>query len=522
MGKSAKWEAFMGAEVTRREAVQWMAAGAAALAGTGAVRGADDPEASTRLRIDLTPRHELSPYLYMQFMEPLGVTDSSVEAAWDHGRDAWREDVIAATRDLEPTMVRWGGIFTDYYRWREGVGPRDTRPTMMNLMWGGLESNQVGTAEFVDFCRQVQADPLVCVNFESDGRDRFRRAKGSNRTGDAAEAADWVRYCNNPDNAERREHGHAAPLTVRHWQLGNETSYDRNGFDRDTTIRKNVEFAQAMRAADPDLQIIAWGDSGWARPMLEGAGEHVNMLAFHHMFNPDNERDPVLAGERYRRDVDATWHQLMEAWKLNDAKIRETRDSLDGRAFPLAMTECHFAIPGRDRCDVLSTWAAGVSYGRILNNHQRHGDLLQVATAADFCGTRWQVNAVMIPVPNGESYLMPVARVMKLYRHHIGRQALEVTAAPEDLDVVASRTDDAVYLHVVNTNRTKSVTANLELPGSRVEKATAFEIADDPMVEVSQLNAREVMQEKKRTLEPGAAWEFPAASVSAVEVRLAS
>ena len=89
------------------------------------------------------------------------------------------------------------------------------------------------------------------------------------------------------------------------------------------------------------------------------------------------------------------------------------------------MTECHFAIPGRDRCDVLSTWAAGVAYARILNNHQRHGDVLKIATAADFCGTRWQVNAVMIPVPQGgKAYLMPVARVMQLYRHHIGSHAV--------------------------------------------------------------------------------------------------
>ena len=53
------------------------------------------------------------------------------------------------------------------------------------------------------------------------------------------------------------------------------------------------------------------------------------------------------------------------------------------------------------------TWAAGVSYARILNNHQRHGDLLKIATAADFCGTRWQNNAVMIPVPQGQPRLPP-------------------------------------------------------------------------------------------------------------------
>ena len=93
------------------------------------------------------------------------------------------------------------------------------------------------------------------------------------------------------------------------------------------------------------------------------------------------------------------------------------------------MTECHFAIPGRDRCDVLATWAAGVSYARILNNHQRHGDVLKIATAADFCGTRWQNNAVMIPVPKGNNraYLQPVARVMTLYRHHIGSHAVGVS-----------------------------------------------------------------------------------------------
>ena len=137
--------------------------------------------------------------------------------------------------------------------------------------------------------------------------------------------------------------------------------------------------------------------------MAEVAGEHAQYLAFHHMFDPDRASRPVLRGELYRRDPDATWDQLMKAWQITDAKIRNVRDSLGARKIPLAMTECHFAIPGRNRCDVLATWAAGVSYARILNNHQRHGDVLKIATAADFCGTRWQNNAVMIPVPKGNN-----------------------------------------------------------------------------------------------------------------------
>jgi alpha-L-arabinofuranosidase len=122
----------------------------------------------TAIAVDPAPLYELSPYLFMQFMEPLGATDGSVEAAWDHLRDDWREDVVAITGELAPTMMRWGGIFADFYRWREGIGPRDARPSMLNLLWGGIESNQVGTSEFVDLCRRVGAAPLICVNFESD------------------------------------------------------------------------------------------------------------------------------------------------------------------------------------------------------------------------------------------------------------------------------------------------------------------------------------------------------------------
>jgi hypothetical protein len=356
------------------------------------------------------------------------------------------------------------------------------------------------------------------VNFESDGRKNYLQAKGSVRTADAREAAEWVAYCNAPAHAERRAHGSEQPLGIRYWQIGNETSYDRNGFDLETAAKKTVEFAKAMRQADPAIQLVAWGDSGWAARMSEIAGEHVQYLAFHHMFDPDNASQPVLRGELYRRDPEATWHQLMAAWQINDRKIREARESRGRSPLPLALTECHFAIPGRDRCDVLSTWAAGVSYARILNNHQRHGDVLKIATAADFCGTRWQVNAVMIPVPGGAAYLMPVARVMRLYRHHLGSHALGVAQTPEGLDVVASRRGQKAFLHVVNTRQTRAVRAQLGIADARITGGRIFQIADDPLVEISPLNRAEVMKVVEKPLPPDGVWEFPAASVSAVEV----
>src|SRR5262245_17966104 len=91
-------------------------AAAGAFAAGGAALDAQRPD-GTVIAVDPAPLFELSPYLFMQFMEPLGATDGSVEAAWDHLREEWREDVVAVTRELEPTMMRWGGIFADFYRW---------------------------------------------------------------------------------------------------------------------------------------------------------------------------------------------------------------------------------------------------------------------------------------------------------------------------------------------------------------------------------------------------------------------
>ena len=128
------------------------------------------------LIVDPQPRFDLSPHLFMQFMEPLGTTDGSVEAAWDFQRERWREDVIAVTRQLAPPLIRWGGILSSYYRWREGVGPRHRRKPMHNLMWGGVETNQVGTHEFVEFCRMVGFGEVWA--FEEKWKDVLERRGG--------------------------------------------------------------------------------------------------------------------------------------------------------------------------------------------------------------------------------------------------------------------------------------------------------------------------------------------------------
>ena len=472
------------------------------------------------LSVDPKGLFDLSPYLYMQFMEPLGTTDGSVEAGWDFERQCWREDLVEAASELAPSLLRWGGCFSSYYRWKEGVGPRSRRRPMLNLCWGGVETNQVGTHEFVEFCKRIGADPLVSVNFESDGRKQWAQpAGGGVRSAGPAEAAAWVDYCNNPSNALRRRNDVDEPFGVRLWQIGNETSYDPNGYDCKTAARRTVAFARAMRKADPDISIIGWGDSGWARRMLEVAGEELQYIAFHHHFDSGLENSP-LEGTEYRKDPELTWRHLMNAYKSTEERIRQMRDEVSGSGIGLALTESHFGLRGRNRCDVLSTWAAGAACARILNVHARNGDVLKIATLADFCGTRWMTNAVMIPTPRRRRnvcYLMPVARVMALYRKHTGEKAIAVTAAPAELDVAASRTGKRVFLHVVNTSRNKGVRCRLQVDGMRIVSGKAFEIADDPEREIDG-TPPDLFSPKEREVSAQSDWVFPEASVTAVEL----
>jgi alpha-N-arabinofuranosidase len=478
------------------------------------------------IRIDPAPGFDLSPYLYMQLLEPLGATDGSVDAAWDRGRNRWRQDFIAASRELSPTLIRWpGGCFSSYYRWKEGVGPRDRRRPAPNILWGGIDGNQVGTHEYIEYCRLIGADPLIAVNFESDGRPHWATFAGRSRSGSPSEAAAWVDYCNNPANRLRRRNGAARPFDVRLWQIGNETSYDPKGYDCETAARRTAAFARAMRKADPRISLIGWGDSGWARRMLEVAGQSLDYVAFHHHFTsgigegPRGRPSPLAWGE-YRTDPARTWKHLMNASRITGEKIEAMRREVAGFDVKLAMTESHFSAPGRNRCDVLSTWAAGVAYARVLNVHERNGDILKIATLDDFCGVRWMTCAILIQQPGTKSYLLPVARVMSLFRRHRGSRAATVLQAPPELDVTASRTARRLYLHVANTSRTKDLPVTIVADGMRLGAGRAWVIAEEPTFEVDPHNDGRLAPVERAVARGKLV--VPRASVAAVEVALAA
>ena len=79
------------------------------------------------------------------------------------------EDVVEALRRIKVPVMRWpGGCFADEYHWRDGIGPYEARPAMVNTHWGGMvENNHFGTHEFMDLCTQLDCEPYICGNVGS-------------------------------------------------------------------------------------------------------------------------------------------------------------------------------------------------------------------------------------------------------------------------------------------------------------------------------------------------------------------
>jgi len=124
-----------------------------------------------------------------------------------------RNDVVNALRELNIPNLRWpGGCFADEYHWRDGIGPRDQRPTMINTHWGGVtEDNSFGTHEFLDLCEQLGTEPYICGNVGS---------------GTVEEMSKWVEYINfdgvSPMADQRRANGRDNSWGVKYWGVGNE------------------------------------------------------------------------------------------------------------------------------------------------------------------------------------------------------------------------------------------------------------------------------------------------------------
>ena len=255
----------------------------------------------------------------------------------DHTQ-GWRTDVLDLARGLKPPIVRYpGGNFASDYHWEDGIGDRDRRPVRFDDAWKVYEPNDVGTDEFIEWCRLLETEPYLCVNTGN---------------GTPEEAAAWVEYCNGPADSTygrlRAEHGHPEPYDVIYWGIGNETygNWQTGHVDAETFAHECVVFARAMRAVDPRLKLLAvggmpdrWPD--WNGAVARIAGAEIDYITLHHYAR---DTRATSADDSYAMTVSAPDH-------ITDLIDQSRRDidanAPDGKFIAISFDEWNVAHRGR-------------------------------------------------------------------------------------------------------------------------------------------------------------------------------
>ncbi len=389
-----------------------------------------------------------------------------------------RADTLALLKQLDAPMYRWpGGNFVSGYNWRDGVGDRDRRPPRVNPAWTGVEHNDFGIDEFIDFCREVDTEPMIAAN---------------TGFGDAYSAAQEVEYCNgSPDTiggSWRVKNGNAQPYQVKYWCVGNEMFGPwQLGFMqlKQYTIKHN-RVATAMWDVDPTLQLVGVGaihtrneknDPGekrvWSEGMLQQCADKMTYLSEHfYVWNrlDDIPKHTAQLADFIRRIAD------------DHRKLQASLPNLEGRLVPIAMDEWNYWFRkyeyGELGCVYQLRDALGVAEG--LHEYFRNSDLIKMAHYAQ------TVNVIgCIKTTKTGAFFSTTALPLMLYHKQYGTIPVEVSGncAEANVNVAAAWTADrkALTIGVVNSNGEEKTVA-IDLPGIQMAgKATLWSIAgEDP------------------------------------------
>jgi alpha-N-arabinofuranosidase len=236
----------------------------------------------------------ISPMIYGVFMEPIGGAHRQFNTVYGTlynpdspyaNKDSFDTRYIDAAKELQITNMRWpGGNYTADYHWMNGIGPKNKRPALKELAWGYIDSNQVGTDEWVELNKAIGSTNVVCTNAG---------------TGTLDEAAHWVEYCNLKPGSYypdlRAKYGHPKPYDITYWDLGNEVDgspWIIGHKSAEDYIKFAREAAKIMRDANgsDSLKFIISGSSyytpdgkwvDWNRKVITGLRNIASYVSIH-------------------------------------------------------------------------------------------------------------------------------------------------------------------------------------------------------------------------------------------------
>jgi alpha-N-arabinofuranosidase len=431
-----------------------------------------------------------------------GIYEPDHPTADEHG---FRADVAELVDELAVTLVRYpGGNFVSGYDWRDGIGPTDERPRRLDLAWRSIETNQVGTDEFLRWAARRGVEPMMAVNLG---------------TGGIVDAAQLVEYCNVAEGTYwsdlRRRNGSQDPYAVRLWCLGNEMDgpWQTGHMDAETYGPLAANAARAMKLVDPSIEVVACGSSGhhmptfgyWESTVLEHAFDDVDYVSMHAYYQEhDGDRRSFLASgaamDLFIDDLVAT-ADAVAARKRSRRRLGISFDEWNvwyQSRFPGTVnTEVDVSGPRIE--DVYSRLDA-VVVGDLLVSLLNHSDRVRVACQAQLVN----VIAPIMTEPGGaawrQSIFHPVAATFASAR---GRSLRTRVTAPE---MATGRHGDVPTVAAAATHDPDSGQVALFVT-NRADTETVVELRHDAFQSWTVTSARGMAADDEGPLEGPAAAE---------------
>lgn len=362
----------------------------------------------------------------------------------------FRKDTLELLKDLDSPIYRWpGGNFVSGYDWKDGIGDPDKRPTRKNPAWTGLEYNDMGIHEFMDFCALLQTEPYITVN---------------TGLGSVEMSAEEIEYCNGsadtPMGKLRASNGRVEPWGCKFWAVGNEMygNWQLGNMPLSEYVKKHKAVVAAMRKVDPTLRPVAVGAVGeWSRTMMAQCADDMTEISEHFYCQS-------------KADIPAHVAQIVDEIRRIAQAHREYRaqlDSLKGKNIRIAMDEWNYwygkHIFGENGTRYFVKDGLGIAAG--LHEFFRNSDIYLMANYAQ------TVNVIgCIKTTPTHAAMETTGLVLQLYRQRYGVTPVEVVNPNKPLDVAAawSANRRAITLGIVNPTYDR-VLLSLELSGAAME-----------------------------------------------------
>ncbi len=425
---------------------------------------------------------EVDPKIYGVFMEPihfsgkrLGLPDTaSFNTLYGNLYDpaspladenGFRKDYIEAMRELKITNMRWpGGNFVMGYNWQDGIGPKEQRPARVNLAWGGVDNNHVGTDEWIALNKSIGSENIICVNL---GLATIQ------------DACYWVEYCNYKKGTYysdlRARYGHPEPYNVKIWDLGNEVDgypWELGHKDADEYVKIAREAAKAMKSVDNTIKFVASGSSyyeetgqwvEWNRKVLYALGDKIDYISVHRYW--ENSPD-------YYEYMGQSAMDFEEKIKVTAALI-EIAKTMKGFQNPIYISFDEWGVFGRNFLSVLPI-------AQCLNSFIRHADVVKMANFT-------MLTSLLGSDREKGTFKTPLFYIFKSFSTNCLGNAIDTYVECDtfntakfkgipylDVTSVYSKESKTLYINVVNRHKDKNIASEISsVSGEFMGKAEA-------------------------------------------------